>query len=56
MTVQELVDFISKYDANTQVTMTCNTVDNPLKEDYPIEDVVAIERANGALSIVIIPE
>lgn len=56
MTVQELVDFISKYDADTQVTMTCNIVDNPLAEDYPIKDVLAIERANGALSIVIIPE
>ena len=56
MTVQELVDFVSKYGANTQVTMTCNVADNPLAEDYPIKDVVAIERANGALSIVIIPE
>ena len=55
MTVQELVDFISKYGADTPVTMLQCSDDNPVTEDVLI-DVVAIERANGALSIVIIPE
>ena len=56
MTVQQLIDFLADYDSEAIVTMLQCTDDNPMCDDMMIKDVIAIERCNGELSIVIIPE
>lgn len=56
MTVEMLIKFLSEYPGEVGVTMLQCADDNPLSEDVLIKDVVSIKRADGGISIVLIPE
>lgn len=57
MTVQEMVDFISKYSGDTVVTMLQCAGDNPLTDDISIREVLGMERSGGGQTfLVIIPD
>lgn len=56
MTVLELVNFLRDYDDECMVRMLQCADDNPVKDDVPVGDVLAIESATDCTYIVIIPQ
>lgn len=56
MKASELIDFLKNYDGDCAVKMLQCADDNPLSDDVPVMDAVAIESAKGETYIVIIPQ
>lgn len=56
MTVLELMNFLRDFDDDCMVKMLQCADDNPLTDDVPVCDTIAIESAKGETYIVIIPQ
>ena len=55
MTVGEIVDFLNKYQEGIPVSMLSLEHDNPMEDDIPVKEIVAITSSDGSVKIVIRP-